>query len=112
MEYGRIKPISGENGYEKTALTMKSIAELLAEEGTNMDELKSSAREPAQGAQTEPTEPTVPSVRSPLQQPVHARGTVQNPTTNKAGSLPLIAPADAPHAPEKPRSFLRRLFGG
>ena len=109
MEYGRIKPISGENGYEKTALTMKSIAELLAEEGTNMDELKSSARETVQAAQAEPT---VPSVRSPLQQPVHTRGTVENPTMNKAGSLPHIAPADAPHAPEKPRSFLRRLFGG
>jgi hypothetical protein len=106
MEYGRIKPLSGENGYEKTALTLKSIAELLADEGTNMDELKRGA----QGAA--PTVPTGPTVRTPLQQPAHVQTAAKQPTVRKAGNLPQITPADAPRTPAKPRSFLSRLFGG
>lgn len=37
MSYGRTKPTKfGENGCEKTALTMKSIAQMLAEEGAEV----------------------------------------------------------------------------
>ncbi len=109
MEYGKIEPIQGKNGYEKTALTMKTISELLAEEGTSMEEVIKAAP---------PAKETIVPRRPLLQQPPHmqVRTTpVSHQVPPKAASLPPIAPAvlqgEAAVQDEKPRSFLSRLIG-
>ncbi|MCX7560097.1 hypothetical protein OS190_11005 [Sulfitobacter sp. F26204] len=115
MEYGRIEPIKGENGYEKTALTMKTIAELLAEEGTNADEIEAMKQSPMT---------RTPTPQPHLQQPPHMQSRAQMPEEAdmpekimpKAATLPPITPVvetqEATKAPTKPRSFLKRLIGG
>ncbi len=105
MEYGRIKPIEGENGYEKTSLTMKSIAQLLAEEGTDLEELKRSS-----GGQG-------PTPRSADQQRVQEQTSpAPQPPVSKSDQFPPLCAADGADAAQssakKPRSFLKRLFGG
>ncbi|KIN60728.1 hypothetical protein Z945_1707 [Sulfitobacter noctilucae] len=118
MEYGKKKPIQGKNGYEKTALTMKTISELLADEGTSMEELTKSQTPAEQNADTWETPcATVVPKRPVLQQPPHMQATSapQHAVPSKAATLPPIAPtgAEAGKATyiEKPRSLLSRLIG-
>ncbi|MFK7834926.1 MAG: hypothetical protein AB8B60_01785 [Sulfitobacter sp.] len=111
VEYGRIKPIAGKNGYEKTALTMKTIAELLADEGEDIDALTKRADQ----AET-PAAPAAPA-RPQLQQPPHMQQSAPaRPVASpKREMLPPLTSAQA--APEKPEpaakspSFLKRLIG-
>ena len=109
MEYGRIEPIKGENGYEKTALTMKTIAELLAEEGTTADEIEAMKQEPMT---------RTPTPQRTLQQPPHMQSRAEEPQEPEfsADSLPPLTPVGAVEPQEKvipkSRSFLSRLIGG
>lgn len=99
MDYGRTKPLVGENVSEKTVLTMKSITELLAEEGTDLDELERSGQAP----------------QATLQHPPDLKSTTAQSTGRKADALPRLSAIEGREQPEKragkARSILFKLFG-
>ena len=99
MEYGSRTPIQGKNGYEKTSLTMKTIAELIAEENAAEEAREENASAVA-----------APQQQEELQQPPHMRSRVEG----KEAFPPLEPAQNLPEdlKPEKKkRSFLGRIFG-
>jgi len=105
MEYGRLELIEGKNGYEKTALTMMKISELLAEEGTTMEELTKMQQAEVASA---------PPAPSALQQPPHMRSATPAADPNTATiprALPIVSEPMSAKPVKKPRSFLTSLLG-
>lgn len=135
MEHLRLKPIEGASGREKTAFTMKTIKELLAEDGSKESkDLLLNASSPegdvAQAGDVVSETPVpvaaeaapvvaAPAVVAPVVEaaPVIEEEQVGAPipklVVSKAASLPPIPPApEVAAAPvAKPRSFLGRLMG-
>lgn len=113
VEHTLLEPIKGNSGREKTALTMKSIKQLLEEEAAKKTHVPVSPKPTLKGS-TAPAveaEKTVPPMPLPVKPtPVKARR-VAVPEPTKAEALPEITPAPEP-APSKARSFLGRLIGG
>jgi hypothetical protein len=105
MEHQRLKPIQGASAREKTAFTMKTIKELLAEETSK----ESSVPEPMI-AEPAPEVSTPPAVEA-----VQAAPPAPEPAAPKAAVLPTLPPLaeadDAEQVADKPRSLFGRLIG-
>lgn len=115
MEHLRLKPIKGASGREKTAFTMKTISELLAEEGsaaTQTPMMRSSSIEPeTQQAPDQPCEDPVAAEPEPVNNTAPAIEEMRTaPLAQKASALPPITPV-AEASAKKPRSLLGRLIG-
>ncbi|WP_298256631.1 hypothetical protein [uncultured Litoreibacter sp.] len=119
MDHTRLKPMEGVSGREKTAFTMKTIQELLAEEIAAPTPTATPAVEAA------PEQPPHVAVAAEEPKPVAAKPALRTttaaertmppmplPELTKASALPPIAPADEAEAEpvSKPRSFLGRLM--
>ncbi|MGH1368047.1 MAG: hypothetical protein ACRBCL_05475 [Maritimibacter sp.] len=120
MEYGRIKPLEGTNGYVPTAFTKKSIKEMLEEEARALAEageaekaaqaqaLSAQTAQPEKVSQGDLDEPDAPKAleASWLQQPPHMRAAAPQ-------NVDVIARLkEREETTAKPRSFFRRLIGG
>ncbi|RLJ60267.1 hypothetical protein BCF46_0465 [Litoreibacter meonggei] len=105
MEHTRLQPIKGASAREKTAFTMKTIKELLAEE---------TARASQEPVSPDP-EPAPEAKDAPAVEAEQAAPPTPEKAKSKAAALPPITPAPGAKAAEKPaqkpRSFLGRLIG-
>lgn len=108
MEYGRREPLKSAPANEPTAMTMKSIREILAEQGQ-----EGLLNPPKANDVTE----RVPLPQSYLQQPPHMRPAHVTPPEKVkkpklgAAQLPKLAENEEP-APAASKSFFARLMGG
>ncbi len=121
MEHTRLKPMQGASGREKTAFTMQTIQEMLAEEVSNVKgtpKASSSAavpnlQQPPHMVRAAPPEPVAakPSLKASTAQLTVAP--MPMPVIPKAASFPAIAPTgqETEDAAAKPRSFFGRLIG-
>ncbi|TDT72954.1 hypothetical protein BDE40_3132 [Litoreibacter halocynthiae] len=112
MEHGRLQPMKGASGREKTAFTMKTIKELLEEEALK----KTQTPMPLPTApEVQKPEAAAPSASEPYAEAATPAVEPKKPAAQKAAALPPISPAPAARATEqpaeKPRSFLGRLIG-
>lgn len=101
MDHLSLEPIKGHSGREKTAVTMKTIKQLLEEEAAKKTQVPVSPK-PDLKASTAPAVEalkTVPPMPLPTPKP-------------KAQALPEILPQAEEPAPAKVRSLLGRLIGG
>ncbi|SFR40555.1 hypothetical protein [Litoreibacter janthinus] len=108
MEHTRLQPIKGTSAREKTAFTMKTIKELLAEEGTDASQVLNADPAP-KAADPAPEVKAAPAVSSE-----RVASPAPKAATPKAAALPPITPAPSASAEtdaDKPRSFLGRLIG-
>lgn len=120
MEYGRLKPIEGVNGYVPTAFTKKSIKQMLEEEAQALAEEGKGAQAEAAKALSETA--VSPAPRSPVhpdktQAPSALANTFLQQPPNMRDTTPVsVDVISRLHEREKnaakPRSFLRRLIGG
>jgi hypothetical protein len=120
MEHTRLKPMEGISGREKTAFTMKTIQELLAEEvssdagapAADAPAPESGLQQPPHMTNAAPVEPAAkPALRTTTAPAVEAERTMPPmplPPIAKADALPTIAPATEE---PKPRSLFGRLIG-
>lgn len=113
MEYQRLKPIPGVSSHETTAVTMKTIKELLEEEHALRAERAALAQAEAVGTASTGAapkgpamEPTKPDPRAVLQQPPHLVPRAAPQTEGKEGRTMPEAEAARTRPP-----LLARLFG-
>ncbi|SHF63248.1 hypothetical protein SAMN05444273_108137 [Litoreibacter ascidiaceicola] len=112
MEHGRLQPMKGASGREKTAFTMKTIKELLEEEA--LKKTQTPMPLPTVPEVQEP-EAAAPSAPEPSAEAAAPAVEAEKPAAPKAAALPPIPPAPVAQAAEqpaeKPRSLLGRLIG-
>ena len=101
ISHTELEPIQGASAREKTAVTMKSIQQLLEEEAANKTHVPVSAK-PS-------TAPAGDACEAPQAAPKPKRH-ASPVSKEKAASLPQLAAVTEPET-AKPRSFLGRLIG-
>ena len=119
MEYGKLKPLEGVNGYEPTAFTKKTIKELIEEEMRALAEAEAAVPEVAEAAPAAAPQPKRPlsATIETAQEPRALDGSWLN--QKRPTRLDELAAAeagvteDAPDRADEPvekRGLLRRLM--
>lgn len=101
MEHLHLKPMQGSSVKEKTAVTMKTIKQLLEEERARVTQLP----------QPLPVQPELKASVAPTVEAEKTMPPMPQPVISKAASFPPISPAPGADLAQEPTQKSRSLFG-